>query len=338
MAFRLVEISLPEEFCEQFQGQLSEIGVLVTWIQPLADGNMLVRLVLAAESTEPLLDLIQKNYGSLEEVRTIVLLVEASLPREKAEEPGQSPGGEPQPEEHPAKPDRISREELYEDVLDASRFSPTFLAMIVLSSIVAAIGVLRNNVAVIIGAMVIAPLLGPNVALALATTLGDASLARRAVRINLIGIILALLLSTILGVVLEVDPSVKELVIRTRVDLGDLALALASGTAGALAFTTGVSSILVGVMVAVALLPPLAACGLLLGSGYFQLAGGALLLFLTNLICINLTGVITFLVQGISPLHWWEANQARKFTRKAIVIWVILLAALIGAILLSTKT
>lgn len=115
-------------------------------------------------------------------------------------------------------------------------------------------------------------------------------------------------------------------------------MALASGCAGALAFTTGVSTTLIGVMVAVALLPPLVTFGLLLGGGHLVLAMGALSLFLVNLICVNLAGVTTFLVQGIHPATWWEKDQAEKATRIAIVLWIALLAALVGLILLFQKS
>jgi uncharacterized hydrophobic protein (TIGR00341 family) len=119
------------------------------------------------------------------------------------------------------------------------------------------------------------------------------------------------------------------------VSLSDIALALAAGAAGALAFTSGVPTALVGVMVAVALLPPLVTHGLLLGSKFFQLAWGALLLFLTNFIAINLSGVVCFLFQGVSPREWWEADKARKATRKAILLWFTLLLALLTIIVLS---
>jgi uncharacterized hydrophobic protein (TIGR00271 family) len=122
--------------------------------------------------------------------------------------------------------------------------------------------------------MVIAPLLGPNVALSLATTLGDGDLARTALKTNAVGIGLALALSVCLGLILAVDPNIHEIASRTEVSLSDVVLALVAGGAGALAFTSGVPAALVGVMVAVALLPPLVTCGLLLGSEFFQLARG----------------------------------------------------------------
>jgi uncharacterized membrane protein len=121
------------------------------------------------------------------------------------------------------------------------------------------------------------------------------------------------------------------------VGLGDVAVGLAAGSAAALSLTTGLLSALIGVMVAVALLPPLVTLGMLLGAGRWQLALGALLLLLVNLICINLAGVVTFLARGIRPLTWWEEKKAKKATRMAISIWTILLLALVAVILLSQR-
>jgi uncharacterized hydrophobic protein (TIGR00341 family) len=265
----------------------------------------------------------------------VILPVEATLPRadpEQAATPEQ-----PSSESEGNPPERIGREELYEDIKDAARCSRVYLAMVVLSTIVATVGLLYNSVPIIIGAMVIAPLLGPNMALALGTTLGDLSLLRRALLASLTGIATAMALSVIIGMLVHVDPTLSEVAARTRVGSGDIAVALASGCAGALAFTTGVSATLIGVMVAVALLPPLVTFGLLLGGGQPALAMGALLLFLMNLICVNLAGVTTFLVQGIRPANWWEKDRAAKATRIAVGLWVTLLAALVGMILLLRK-
>jgi uncharacterized membrane protein len=74
-----------------------------------------------------------------------------------------------------------------------------------------------------------------------------------------------------------------------------------------------------------------------LGGGHQALAMGALSLFLMNLICVNLSGVTTFLVQGIHPASWWEKDRAKKATRVAIGLWVALLAALVGMIPLLRK-
>ncbi|MGD0652901.1 MAG: TIGR00341 family protein [Thermoguttaceae bacterium] len=333
MALRLIEMVLPEKDGGKVRELLKEHKVLEHRQVRLPDGEVLVRILLDAEQSEAVLDLLEKQYAGGEGNRVVILPVEATLPRAEPE-PAATPE---QPPTEEKSPERIGREELYEDIKDAARCSRVYLAMVVLSTIVASIGLRQNSVAIIIGAMVIAPLLGPNMALSLGTTLGDLSLLWRALRTSLAGIATVMALSAIIGVLVHVDPALPEVVPRTRVVPGDIAVALASGCAGALAFTTGVSAALVGVMVAVALLPPLVTFGLLLGGGEPELAMGALSLFMVNLICVNLAGVTTFLVQGIHPATWWEKNRAAKATRIAIGLWVALLAALVGLILLLRK-
>jgi uncharacterized hydrophobic protein (TIGR00341 family) len=331
MALRLIEMVLPEKDGGEVRELLKEHKVLEHRQLRLPDAEVLVRILLDAEQSEAVLDLLEERYAGKDGNRVVILPVEATLPRAEPEAaPGQAP-----PEEK--SPQRIGREELYEDIKDAARCSRVYLAMVVLSTIVAAVGLYYNSVAIIIGAMVIAPLLGPNVALSLATTLGDLSLLRRAFLTALAGIATTMVLSVIIGVLVDVNPAAPEVASRNGVGLGDIAVALASGCAGALAFTTGVSATLIGVMVAVALLPPLVTFGLLLGGGHSALAMGALSLFLMNLICVNLAGVTTFLVQGIRPATWWENTRAVKATRIAIGLWVVLLAALGGMILLLRK-
>ena len=118
------------------------------------------------------------------------------------------------------------------------------------------------------------------------------------------------------------------------VGLGEVALALASGSAGALAFTTGLSATLIGVMVAVALLPPLVAFGLLMGSGHESLAWGAMLLFIANFISVNLSGVATFLAQGIRPQKRADAKRAKRASILAMALWILMLALLVYIILM----
>lgn len=335
MALRLIEMVVQEKDSEDILELFKEHKLLEHRHLRLPGGEVLVRILLDAERSEAVLDLLEKHYTGQNGYRVVILPVEATLPRDEPEpEPAAAPE---QTSTEEKSPERIGREELYEDIKDAARLSRVYLAMVMLSTIVAAIGLYYNSVAIIIGAMVIAPLLGPNMAMSLATALGDLALLRQAVLTALTGIATTMVLAVIIGVLLQVNPDSPEMASRNGVALGDLAVALASGCAGALAFTTGVSTTLIGVMVAVALLPPLVTFGLLLGGGHTALALGALSLFLMNLICVNLAGVTTFLVQGIRPAIWWEKNQSVKATRISIVLWVLLLAALGGMILWLRK-
>ena len=325
MALRLMEVFIPEDKSEAVRDIMSSEEAIFSWEDDIAKSGLHAKILLPAERTEAILDKLEKHCGDSENFRVVLLAVEATLPRESEEKT--------KDEQSKESPQRISREELYADIAENAQFTPIFFAMVVLSAIVAAVGLMRDNVAMIIGAMVIAPLLGPNVGLALATTLGDVELGLRALKTNILGIATALALAIAAGLLFHIDPGLTEIASRTQVALSDVVLALASGSAGVLAFTSGASATLIGVMVAVALLPPLIVIGLLLGSGYFAAAGGALLLLTTNVICINLAAVVTFWVQGVKPQNWWEKGKAGKATKIAIAIWSFLLLILVLIIL-----
>ena len=227
-----------------------------------------------------------------------------------------------------------TREELYDQIEKGARLDGNFLVLVVLSTVVAAIGLLENNVAVVVGAMVIAPLLGPNLALAFAATLGDRDLMRDSLRTNLVGLSLALLLSVSIGWMWPVLSPGVEILSRTYVGFDDVVLALASGAAAALSLTSGVASALVGVMVAVALLPPTATLGMLLASSQFQLASGAALLLAVNVVSVNLSANLVFLFKGVRPRTWLERNKARQSSVLAGVFWVMVLLMLSVAVYL----
>ncbi len=319
MALRLIEMIVHEKESDEIFEILKKHKVVEHRRVHLAKDEVLVRILLDAEESETVLDSLEEQYAGKKDNRVVILSVNATLPREDSSKISF----------HKESPERISREELYESIKDAARCSRIYLVMVILSTIVAAVGLQHSSVAIIIGAMVIAPLLGSNMALALGTTLGDLSLLRHAVLTSITGISTGMFLAILIGALINVDPAVTEVAFHMRVNLGNIAVALASGCAGALSFTTAISSALIGVMVAVSLSPPLVTFGLLLGNGQTALAMDALSLFVMNLICINLAGVTTFLAQGIHPFTNKEKGRATTATFIAISLWIILLAILI---------
>jgi uncharacterized hydrophobic protein (TIGR00341 family) len=283
-----------------------------------------ISLVIAAHEVEPIMDRLESRFAGVEGFSVVLVPVEAVLPRPK--EPEADEVSAPEPKK--GRLFRVSREELYAEITEGLDTSPIFLAMVALSTVVACVGLMRTNAPAIIGAMVIAPLLGPNVALALGTTLADFSLIRRALLTNGFGVLVALVISIGVGVVLDVDPTAPEIASRTVATRADILLASAAGAAGCLAVTSGIPGTLIGVMVAVALMPPLVTAGLLYGSGLTAAATGALLLTATNVVCVNLAGVATFLAVGVRPRRWLAAERARKGTAFAMVLWIVLLGVL----------
>jgi uncharacterized hydrophobic protein (TIGR00341 family) len=178
-------------------------------------------------------------------------------------------------------------------------------------------------------------LLGPNAGLALAAVLADANLAWRSMKANVVGFTLALAMSFGVGWARPLEALSQELTSRTTAGMADMAIALAAGVAGSVAFTSPVSTSLVGVMVAVALLPPTVAAGILAGAGYWHEAGGAMLLVAINVSCVNLASIATFAFQGIRPQFWYEAKRARTASIVAVAWWLLVLALLAVLVLFS---
>jgi uncharacterized hydrophobic protein (TIGR00341 family) len=324
MPLRLLEVLVPDEDVHTVEALLEDASVVQVWAISSMPRAAVLRILVDARDTESVSDRLAERYQGREGFRMTLFQVEATVPAVKEEE-ADDPGDEA---ENAARAERISREELYEDISAASRLTSPYVVMVALSTLVAAVGLVRGDIPIVVGAMVIAPLLGPNVALSLAVTLGDLDLVRRALRVIAAGLGTAGLVSLVLGIVLAIDPTFPELARRTGAGLGDIVLALAAGVAGSLAFTTGVPSVVVGVMVALALLPPLVVAGLLAGAGFGAPALGALALVLTNVTCVNLAAVGTFLVQRVGPRSWWEEGRARRATAFAVAIWISMLLIL----------
>jgi uncharacterized hydrophobic protein (TIGR00341 family) len=339
MALRLIELFMPAEGRPRLQESLGHDGVVAHWTEQISEQQTLVRVLLQVEYTEPFMDRLEEILAGTD-FRAMLVSVEATIPRLEADREKRTAAELAASKEagtDAAPGPRISREELYQQVNEGAQLTRTFVVLVALSAVVAAVGVAYDNITVVIGAMVIAPLLGPNVALSLATTLGDTDLAKFAAKTNIVGILVTLAVAIPIGFLVEVDPRVAEIQTRIHVQLKDVVLALASGSAGVLSMAAGASAALIGVMVAVALLPPLVTFGLLVGAGHTQAAMGALLLFITNVICVNLAGIVTLLAQNVRPRTWWEEGRAKKATKIAISFWFFLLLMLVIVILLLQR-
>lgn len=283
------------------------------------DGRIAARLLVRPEQRQAVLDVLQTILSSSETARILVHPIEVSLPKIKDDD------------DESAKRNLsaiISREEIYTQVEKGSHLSSNFLILIVLSAIVSTIGLLEDNVAVIIGAMVIAPLLGPNIAFALGTTMGDSELIAKSARVIAAGIALAVIVAAAIGYVWPDLLYSNEVLARTDVTFSGTAIALASGAAGALSLLTSVSGVLVGVMVAVALMPPATTIGIMLSAGDTQAAFGAVLLLAMNIASINLSAKLVFLIKGVRPRTWFEARKANQSRTLSIVFWISLLLLL----------
>lgn len=353
MPLRVIEVSASEPAAVTVRATAVQHGALeVAEFASVPDADPgveaehpshLVRILVESAGQQRLLDALQGCLAGYTGWRIVLLPVEGAIPLPGSEaDKGRgtkegagaaNSGGRTRRGRNAA-----SREELYAEVYRGARLDLTYFVFVALSTVVAAIGMREDNVAVVIGAMVIAPLLGPNLALSLGVALGDRELIVRALQAGGLGLLVALLLAIGAGALMPDALASAELRARADVGFDSMALALASGAAAVLSLTTGLSSALVGVMVAVALLPPTAAAGMFIGAGDLRHAMGALLLLAVNVVCVNLAAQLVLWAEGISPRTWHEQKGARHAGRISFLVWTVLLIVLGILILLARKT
>ena len=225
-----------------------------------------------------------------------------------------------------AEDERISREELQTKARDLSRSTLNYFVLTLVSAIVATSGLLQDSAAVVVGSMVIAPLIGPAMASCVGTVTSDDALFWEGMRSQVLGLLLAVISATLFaaGYRAVLAPALDLLLIqqvaeRANPGLLSLAIALGAGTAGALSLTSGTDEALVGVMIAVALMPPAAAVGLGIAYADLTLAVGAGVLLLVNLLSINVAGVVTIWLKRYKPTHWYDEQEARRLTGRRLV-------------------
>lgn len=176
--------------------------------------------------------------------------------------------------------------------------------MLILSIGISSLGLSEDSTATIIGAMIIAPLGQPIVALGGAIALGWRMQSFRMLGIIIIGTISSIVLAFLVGLTLtDINPN-EQILIRTSPDLRDLGIALFAGTAGAYGYyRSEYSTVLAGVAISVALVPPLCACGLMIEEGHFILAKGSFLLFVTNFVGVTFSTILVFFLLGLKQKH-----------------------------------
>ena len=208
-----------------------------------------------------------------------------------------------------------------------ARADRNYYMLIFLSAFIATLGLLQNSAAVIIGAMLVAPLMTPILSLSLGIVLGDLRTLRVAAESVIRGVLAAVGISTLLAIILPAVEVTPEIAARTQPTLLDLFIALASGAAGAYALARKeVAAALPGVAIAAALMPPICAVGTGLALRQPKVAGGAALLFLTNLVAIGVAGSLIFLLLGIRPKIY--QRERRELLQQGLTLSLILLVVI----------
>ncbi len=204
-------------------------------------------------------------------------------------------------------------EEIRNGLLEESTINTIYSVLIFGSCIIATLGLLSNSAAVIIGAMIIAPLMLPIRGLAFGALEGNVVLFRKALTAIIFGTILAVALAWFIGYLVGFPEFGSEIISRSRPNLLDLGIAVAAGgISGFAKVEPKISESLAGTAIAVALMPPVCVIGLGLSQVNWSLSSGATLLYLTNLLGITLSCMLTFLLTGCTSFQ--RAKKALGWT------------------------
>jgi uncharacterized hydrophobic protein (TIGR00271 family) len=194
-------------------------------------------------------------------------------------------------------------QQLQTELIDESKLDLSYLILIVGSCAIATFGLLSNSTAVIIGAMIIAPLMLPIRGLAFGALAGNIILFRCGITSLVLGSLLAIAIAYCLGLLVGISSFGSEVLARGKPTLLDLGIAVAAGgISGYAKVEPKISGSLAGTAIAVALMPPICVIGLGLSQANWSLSLGATLLYLTNLLGITLSCMLTFLVAGYTSL------------------------------------
>ena len=225
------------------------------------------------------------------------------------------------------KPHPARIQEIHSDLSEESNLDVYYLALTVGSCAIATLGLLSNSAAVIIGAMIVAPLMLPIRSLAFAALAGNIMLFRKSFRAIAVGTLISIALAWLLGFMVAIPQFGSEVTSRSQPTLIDLGIAIAAGAiAGFAKVEPKISSSLAGTAIAVALMPPVCVVGLGLSKADWILSAGAALLYVTNLLGITLSCMTIFIATGCSSL----SRGAKALRRTAILTSILVIPLGVG--------
>jgi uncharacterized hydrophobic protein (TIGR00341 family) len=328
---RLVQVTVPTGKREAVLDALDDEGIdyVVSDETSDRDYTAVVNFPIPTQGVDDALDAL-RSAGLSEDAYTVVLSAETVVSRHFDELTERYA-------EEKKNDDQIAREELVARAEELAPSRRTYVVMTLVSTVIATAGLLLDSPATVVGSMVIAPLLGPAMSASVGTVVDDEELFRRGVYLQLVGVGLSVVGAAAFAFFVKytnvVPPGLDVLALsevseRLRPDFLSLVVALGAGVAGVFSLMTGVSSALVGVAIAVALIPPAASVGIGLAWGVPTLAVGSGILVLVNVLSINLAALVVLWYSGYRPQRFFEVGEARSALVKRVATLAVAIAVL----------
>ncbi|MCU4719144.1 TIGR00341 family protein [Halapricum hydrolyticum] len=327
---RLLQVTIPTGKRRAIERALEDEGVDYVLTDETSNrGYTAVAYVpLPTNAVEPVLEQL-RNAGLDDQAYTVI--VDANTVISRRFETLQEEYAEEKDEE------RIARQELTSKAKELAPSTSNYVVLTVVSAVIATAGLLLDSPAVIVGSMVIAPLIGPAMAASVGTVVDDSELFRRGVILQFAGLGLAVASAAVFawmartahlvppGIEIADVPAIRE---RLLPDFLSLAVAIGAGIAGVISLSAGVSTALVGVMIAVALIPPAATVGIGIAWGDPWISLPAAVLTLVNVLSINFVALAVLWYRGYRPSEWFDQADARRTTIRRVAVLVAGVAVL----------
>lgn len=220
----------------------------------------------------------------------------------------------------------VNHKEIIKDIYSEVDITLGYLLVLTLANLIALSGLMINSVPVIIGAMLISPLMGPFLSFGFAFITGDSSLWTKSGRKIIVGVLLTIFIAALASYISPLNEVTQEIAARTKPNVFDLLIAFLAGTTGASAICTKKNylTIVPGVAIATAVIPPLSVTGFCLGNGYFTIAAGSFFLFFTNFVAIVLSTCIVIYLYGFRPRITGDGD-AKKLKRRLVFLSLVIL-------------
>lgn len=311
MALRQIQVTVPKPMAQSLREEATKRGAeRVNWVMTgSGQPEDILMIICNVGTVGPMINLIEKRFTEEElgQPQIEVLAVEAMVPPAKQEHEGAG---------------RAAWEELYHDVMAGASLNKGYVAFVLLAALLATLGLLADDGAIVIASMVVAPLFGPLMGISLGTVMAERKLVQKALVAELAGVLIALLVGALAGLVVPGYYLLDSGQVQARIqpNLTHIGLAIGAGVAGALSLTSVAMNNLVGVAVAVALMPPAIVTGMGIGQADWTMARGSGLLLVVNVLAGLMAATITFRVQKILPSKRYRIPWADHSTRMVLLV------------------
>ncbi|MDY6769615.1 MAG: TIGR00341 family protein [Candidatus Nanohaloarchaea archaeon] len=314
-----VEITVPADESDAAREILEQYEEEITSSEAEKEGDKVIQFQVALDSDD--IDALTEDLKGVTELEAGDLTIEVLEETARIEKGRRQEGGS----------STISVQEMYQKAFEFGSVSKTTYALIALGAGIAVFGVAMENVTVVIGAMVIAPMLGPFISTSFGLVIGDRQLIQESAIYGAESLLIGLSSAFLISLAIPIQPNP---LMRLIANPGVLTifLSLFVGAAGALTFATEARESLAGVAVAIALVPPTAVAGASLAIPNFQIFFDVGLVILTNVSALVLAGSVTFKLYGISPSTYHRQKVSEEQLRKAIAISLASLLLITGVV------